>query len=124
MDDQSGRWTARLDCHARGVADQGGGHARRHLPAHDSAREQVKYDRQVQPAGAGPDVRDIRDLSLDGRSRIELPGKHVRRNRQRMLAVCRVHELALPDWFQTCLLHQLTHLVTADLEAAISQRCD
>jgi hypothetical protein len=41
-----------------------------------------------------------------------------------MLAVGRVHELALPDWLQAGLLHQPAYLVTPDLKAAIGQRCN
>jgi len=35
-----------------------------------------------------------------------------------------VHEFALSYWLQAGLLHQAAHLVTADVEAAISQRRD
>ena len=100
MDDQSSGWAARLDRHAQGITDQGGWHARRHRPAHDSAREQVKHDSQVQPAGASADLRDIRGVSQIWRYRIELPGQHVRRNRQGMPAVGRGTNLRFQTGFR------------------------
>lgn len=120
MDDQSGRWTARFDRHTQGVANQGGRHARRHRPAYDSAREQVEYNSQVKPPGASPDIRDIRCVSQIRRRRVELSGKHVLRNWQSMLAISRVHELALLDWLQASLLHELAYLVTPTLKPLLA----
>jgi hypothetical protein len=48
--------------------------------------------------------------------------KHVRRNRQRILAIGRMHELALPNRFQAALTHYVAHLVTPDLKTVIGQR--
>ena len=38
-----------------------------------------------------------------------------------MLTISRVHELALPDWRQAGLLHELAYLVAPDLQAAIGK---
>jgi len=50
--------------------------------------------------------------------------KHVRRSRQDVLAVGRVHEPALPDWPQAGLLHEPPYLKRSDLETAVGQRAD
>jgi len=39
-----------------------------------------------------------------------------------MITISRVHELALPDWPQDSLFHELAYLVAPDRQAAIGKR--
>ena len=45
----------------------------RHLPAHDHPGEDVEDERDVGPAGVGPDVGQVGDPQLVRRGRDELP---------------------------------------------------
>ncbi len=96
MHDQSRSRLALRDGQLQCPVHQRGLHVRRHRPARHLARVQVQHDRQIQPAAARSDVSDVGHPRLVGPRRVELPVQHIGRNRQRMFAVGRLHELALP----------------------------
>jgi len=63
MNDQSRCGPPLLNGHVQRVADQFGGHARRHGPADHLACIQVQHGGQVQPSRAGTNVGDIAKVS-------------------------------------------------------------
>ena len=73
---------------------------------------------QIQPAAARSDVGDVSDPRWVGRRRIELSIQHVGSDRQCMLAVGGVYELALPRRAQAMLAHQTAHAIAAHCDAS------
>ena len=106
VDDQPRRWSALYEGQLQRPAHQPRLHVRRHRPAHHLARKQVQHHRQIQPTAARTDVGDVSHPGLIGLRRVELPIQHVGRDRQRVFAVGRVDELALPRRAKPVLAHQ------------------
>ena len=86
---EAGLGTAPEPRHAQRTDHELFGHTCVHRPAHNHACVQIHHHRQIQPAFAGRDIRDIDRPGLIRRRRLELPVKKVRGHRQIMLRVRR-----------------------------------
>lgn len=62
-----------VGCHVQDIANRLGRHTRRHGPGDRLTRVKIQHDSQIQPAGAGGDVRDVGRICHVWRRRIELP---------------------------------------------------
>ena len=119
MDDQSRRGLPLPDGDAQGIADQFGGHVRRHRPANHLACIPIEDGGQVQPSSAGPAVGDVADISEIQPGRIELPVQRIGGDRQAVFAICHMYEFTLPDGLQGRLAHQPARFVAPHLETSV-----
>lgn len=124
MDDQSRRRSPLPDGHLQCIADQPGGHVRRHGPADDLAGILVQHGRKIQPSGVGLDVGDAADLSEIRSGRIEPPVQHIGGDRQAVLAIRRMDEFTLPYGLQGCPAHQTAYFVAPQLKTRVGHGVD
>src|SRR5262245_6473851 len=87
-------------------------------PADYPSREQVQQGGQVQPALAGPDVRDVADPDSIGAVHREVPGQEIFRDRQRVRRVRRLAEAPFPTSPESLLAHQPLYSLAAQSQAA------
>ena len=97
IDDQTRRRLSLFNSHVQCVADQFRWHAWCHRPAKHLARVEVHHDGQLQPSCTGADIRDVADIRPVAGRWIELAIQYIGGDRQVMLVVRRVDELALPN---------------------------
>jgi len=84
-------------------------------------RKQIEHDRQMKPAGASSDIRDIGGVGHVRCHWIEPTTQHIGGYRQGMFAVGCVNEFTLPDGFQLSLPHQPPHFMAADSQPVVGQ---
>ena len=82
VDDQPGRKPSVADGHLQRVFAQGAFEALRHRPANDLHGRQILDRRQIKPALAGRDVRDVCQPNRVGRHDLEVAVQQVGRDRK------------------------------------------
>src|SRR6202451_285748 len=102
---------------SQGVAHERCRHALGQAPANNLARVKVQDDRQVHPALARPDVRDVADPYRVGLLGMEVSLEQVGRNRQRVIRVGRRLVLASAFGSQTRFAHQPSDALAANAHA-------
>jgi len=89
---------------------------RAHAP-NNATREQVQYDREVEPAFVGADVRDVARPDEVGGRWVEFSIEYVGRNRECMTRISRAAERSLPAPFQPIFAHDALDSFSADAHA-------
>ena len=110
-----------LDRHLQGVDDQVSIDPSIHRPADDASRKQILDRRQIQPALAG---RNIRDIAGPNAVRLGLnkPAlQQIRRDRQTMIRIGRVFEFASADGSNFVFPHVFGNRVAAARDALPGQ---
>src|ERR1700722_7976547 len=106
----------------QGFFDQGCFHGGCERPAHDFSAEQIHHGGQINPAGHGPYVGEVRYPDLIGCRRWRVGFKPVGRNGVGMVAVCRAGTKGpLGAGFNPGGLHQAGHPVFARLNAFLAE---
>ena len=89
---------------------------RAHAP-NNATREQVQYDREVEPAFVGADVRDVARPDEVGGRWVEFSIEYVGRNRERMTRISRAAESFPLTPFQPICAHNALDSFSADAHA-------
>src|SRR6188474_1038813 len=100
---------------------------RTHAPSDNTTREQVQYDREVEPAFVGGDVRDVARPDEVGGRWVEFSVEYVGRNRERMTRIGRAAESSLLTPFHPVFAHNAldsfsTHAHALRLQLAMNAR--